>query len=713
MERLFGVPVGAFATALVAIMAAAFGVIAVSAARNPVFLRMATRNASRRRGRSALIVGGLMLATAIIASSLVTGDTMGRTIRSSVLRALGETDETVVVAGAELDPALQIDAVAPVAYFDEGAADNVRTAIAGSPLVDGVTPAVIEPIAVQDRSSRQSEPQVTLFGADPSGLSGFGDIRGPEGISLSLADLGPAEAFLTEKGADELGARAGDPLVVFGGPGAVELVIREVVAFRGAGADGPALLAPLGLAQQIVGEDGRISHVLVSNTGGEVSGASRTDAVAALLAPAVEGAGLEVLPVKQDGLERADEQGNAFMSLFSTFGTFAIAAGILLIFLIFVMLAAERRTEMGIARAVGTQRGHLIQTFVFEGALYDLVAAAVGALVGLGVAYLMVEVVSGAFRTEEFAIEHAVRPASLVVAYGLGVVLTLLVVTLSAWRVSVINVVTAVRNLPSPLAHPNRRSHWRRGAVAAAAGAVLAVGGVSAEQATPFLLGVSIVIVGLIPIARALGVNDRAAHTIAGLALVTWWLLPAHVYNALVGTLAWDFSVWIVAGLMVVLGATWTISRASAAGSTSGPWSPPLRPIDDMGDAVAQAEPSRGLEAADIETVGAQSLVPVEARQAGTTAFADYPVRGLDDEFLATTTYGMAAIAEGYDSAADVWDAMAERPGLAVVDPFVAPRATNSCSASCPTSSSTASTSRTRCSSPSTSRFAIPAPAPS
>ena len=53
--------------------------------------------------------------------------------------------------------------------------------------------------------------------------------------------------------------------------------------------------------------------------------------------------------------------------MFTTFGSFSIAAGILLIFLIFVMLAAERRSELGIARAVGTRRSHLVQTFLFEG----------------------------------------------------------------------------------------------------------------------------------------------------------------------------------------------------------------------------------------------------------------------------------------------------------------------------------------------------------
>lgn len=745
MERLFGLPVEALGTGLVVLMALAFGIVAVCAARNRVFLRLATRNAVRRRARSALIVGGLMLATAIIGASLVTGDTMSRTIRSSVLRALGDTDETVVAAGAELDPTLQLDAVAAVAYVDQDAVETVRDAVGKSPLVDGVAPAVIEPIAVQDRTSRQSEPRVTLFGSDPGSLAGFGEITAVDGgASRSLADLGPTEAFLNEDAADELHTAPGAAVVVFGGDAPLDVRVRDVVAFRGTGADGPALLAPLGLAQRIVGEEGRISHVLVSNTGGEVSGAAHSDEVVDLLAPAARDAGLEVVAAKQDGLDTADDQGNAFLSLFSTFGTFAIAAGILLIFLIFVMLAAERRTEMGIQRAVGSQRSHLVQTFVFEGALYDILAAAVGALVGLGVAYAMVEIVSGAFTTEELAIEHAVRPTSLVVAYGLGVVLTLLVVTLSAWRVSVLDVVAAIRNLPSPLARPSRRARWGRGALAIMAGALLALAGASGGEATPFLLGVSIVIMGLIPVARAVGVGDRIAHTIAGIALVTWWLLPAGVYDALVGSLAWDFSVWVVAGLMIVLGATWTImynadvvlaalsravgrvrslapvvrmavayplrsrlrtsmtlamftlvvftlvTGATISGSFindlddldsfSGGFDvravmAPLRPVDDMHAELAAVAPSAGLDLASVEAVGAQSMVPVEARQATTTApFADYPVRGLDDEFLASSTYGLAAVAEGYGSDAAVWRAMAEQPGLAVVDPFVAPR---------------------------------------
>jgi putative ABC transport system permease protein len=47
--------------------------------------------------------------------------------------------------------------------------------------------------------------------------------------------------------------------------------------------------------------------------------------------------------------------------------------------------------------------------------------------------------------------------------------------------------------------------------------------------------------------------------------------------------------------------------------------------------------------------------------------------RGLDSAFLEHTTFGMGATARGYGSARKVWDTVATRPGLAVVDATVAP----------------------------------------
>jgi putative ABC transport system permease protein len=86
----------------------------------------------------------------------------------------------------------------------------------------------------------------------------------------------------------------------------------------------------------------------------------------------VQGTNLQVHNDKEMLLLAANLIGSVFTTMFVAFGSFSIAAALLLIFLIFIMLAAERTQEMGVARAVGTRRRHLVQMFVYEGAAYDL-----------------------------------------------------------------------------------------------------------------------------------------------------------------------------------------------------------------------------------------------------------------------------------------------------------------------------------------------------
>ena len=76
---------------------------------------------------------------------------------------------------------------------------------------------------------------------------------------------------------------------------------------------------------------------------------------------------LAVDDVKADRLELAEQTGSQFISLFSVFGSISIIVGLLLIFLVFVLLAAARSSEIGMARAVGMRQGHVVQIFTFEG----------------------------------------------------------------------------------------------------------------------------------------------------------------------------------------------------------------------------------------------------------------------------------------------------------------------------------------------------------
>ncbi len=558
MTRLFGIPMGPLEVVLVSSLAAALAAVGLLALRHRVFFRLGVRNARRRPGRTALIVVGLMLGTAMIAAALATGDTMTRTVRSSAVTALGQTDEIVSAKGATPNFAVQTGSATGIRYFPERDFRTIRRALSSTPLVDGVAPAIIEGVATQDVTSRQTEPQVTLFASDPAALRGFGAIEDTTGRSVQLASLPPGAAYLNRSAADKLDASTGDLVRIYAGRRVAQVRVDAVVQFDGTGTDGAAVLTQLPTAQALLGRPGLIKYVLVSNRGGAISGTELTKQVVDRLRPVVGPLGLQANSTKQDTLEVADQTGAAFVSMFTTFGSFSIAAGILLIFLIFIMLAAERRGELGIARAVGTRRRHLVEMFLFEGVAYDLAAAAVGALVGIAVAYAMVLVMAGAFDEQGgFHITYSVTSRTLIVAYALGMLLTFVVVGASAWRVSRMNIVSAIRNLQDPPAKARGRTRWAPGLLGLALGAVLIVSGIQARNAIILGFGVSLGLLGAVPVAERLGASRRIARTGAGLGLVVWFVLP--VGRWLFGTLSVDFSIFILGGLMIVVGASWAL----------------------------------------------------------------------------------------------------------------------------------------------------------
>ena len=157
-----------------------------------------------------------------------------------------------------------------------------------------------------------------------------------------------------------------------------------------------------------------------------------------------------VFEIKRFLLELADTAGSGATTLFIVLGLFSVMVGVLLVFLIFVMLAAARRTEMGMTRAIGAKRSHLVQMFVFEGTAYDLVAAAVGTSIGLVVGILIMAVANQIIggTSEDFRFSYHIEPRSAIVAYCLGMIITFVTVAVSAYRVSRMNIVEAVRGLP-------------------------------------------------------------------------------------------------------------------------------------------------------------------------------------------------------------------------------------------------------------------------
>src|SRR3990172_8532995 len=204
MNELFGIPMRVLSVVLPAVFVAVLVFVAFLVLRQPVLFRLSARYVARRTGRAALIVTGLMLATAIIAAALTTGDTMRHTIRSEVLSGLGNIDE-VVSTQEESDIEVTGES-AQLRYLEETDFAPVRESALATGLVDGVVPAVSETVGVQDLSTRRNEPRVYLAAMDPAYMDGFGQIRNVSGGTLSLSDLAADEVYLNREAARVLGA---------------------------------------------------------------------------------------------------------------------------------------------------------------------------------------------------------------------------------------------------------------------------------------------------------------------------------------------------------------------------------------------------------------------------------------------------------------------------------------------------------------------------
>ncbi|MFW6174296.1 MAG: ABC transporter permease, partial [Chloroflexota bacterium] len=161
---------------------------------------------------------------------------------------------------------------------------------------------------------------------------------------------------------------------------------------------------------------------------------------------------LAIDELRQNALEVADTVGNIFVTIFTIFGSFSIIVGLLLVFLVFIMLAASRSTEMGIARAIGMKRRHLVQMFSFEGSGYALAAAIVGTVIGGAAASVLVRFMARAIGTSDdlpgFSFTWAFTPASIVTGFSAGLIITLVTVGVAAYRASRLNIVVAIRDLP-------------------------------------------------------------------------------------------------------------------------------------------------------------------------------------------------------------------------------------------------------------------------
>lgn len=709
---------------LVALVVAAVAAVGWQLFRRPVQRRLAIRNILRRPAETALVVAGSLLGTAIITGSYVVGDTLDSSIRVLAKTQLGPIDETVTVQ-------------------DAPQASRILTEIRAldDPRIDGAMSLVAVPASFAHRKGNETlaEPRAQAVELDFAAARRFGDdpsITGIDGPTPRAGDVVIAEGLATT-----LQARRGDTITAYLYGARVDLEVADVLPqvgvagyWRGFESTSANAFVTPGTIQKITG--GKIppqsippsTTILVSNRGGIEEAARWTGHVEEQLDAVLESTELRVEPVKKETLDQAEAQGKEFAELFVGIGAFAIVAGVLLLVNIFVMLSEERKKQLGMLRAIGTRRSDLVRGFVIEGAFHALIAGALGAVAGIGVGWAIVKFAApifAGFGDFSLVLSFDADVASVVGGFCIGVLISLVTVLFTSFRISRVNIIRAIRDLPEPKVPKARRRTIVSGLAAALlAGAWFAAAWVAEEGWLALLLGPPIVAFGLLPAASRL-VRRRAAVLVASGLSLFWGIAGntitggkvfegGEIFAFVVQGVLLTFSAVVfltqtqenlahvlraVAGreLALRLGLAYPLARRFRTGLTLGMYSLVLFTMVfiavmatvfggqveqtakkasagfDMFVSASQTNPPREevlRDVAGVQRVASATHGSALWQTAGAPTPEPWPVTGVDAEFLRFGGLLLDERREGLDSDREAWQELLRDRNAMIVDPF-------------------------------------------
>lgn len=223
---------------------------------------------------------------------------------------------------------------------------------------------------------------------------------------------------------------------------------------------------------------------------------------------------LQVSSVKIDSIEAAKESSALLSGMFVVFGSFTIAAGILLTITILLLLFEVRKNEVATLRALGLRQADARALFFFEGMVLATIGGAIGAIfggvlawfVGAGFAQMFASVGAIGFRYD-WSLD------SIVLGWCGGSILSFIVLWCLSWWNARLNIVKTLRDLHQFVIH---QVPWYLYLIQGAA-----LGGL-------ILFGFAIIL---------LGVNSSVASTLI-------LLLGISFFTFLIPLIFWELPIW-------------------------------------------------------------------------------------------------------------------------------------------------------------------------
>ena len=448
--------------------------ISVACMRNRLLLLMGIRNMWRRPAQTTLLLVGLTFSTVLIVSSFGLNDSLTYSAQQQVRQETGQFDETVT--GTFSQTQLDQDLAAIRQHSGVQAATGVAT-ISGRYRGN-----FLELVSERTRLSLSIN---YLYGVGADFEQSFGAFQGQQGQVQHASDLHAGDAYVSISFALNNDVRIGDRMTLSLGEKSTTITIRGILANDLAMESIDAnsipkiqLIVPLTTAQDIMDTTQPVNLIGVRNQANAAGDSTaRSVQVEHFLAqvfhlpllsfqsnsPSPNQPGISAL--RADALAQASSlsftlllggnSGLQFNQLVPAISLLLMGAGMLLLALLFLLLAAERRAELGMSRAIGLQRRHLVLMLLIEGCGYGAVAALLGLLVGVGVialeliglSHLPVNILSGDTNGLPMALHLFVSWQSLASAFCISLFVSVIVILVIALCLSQTNIVAAIRDL--------------------------------------------------------------------------------------------------------------------------------------------------------------------------------------------------------------------------------------------------------------------------
>ena len=405
--------------------------------------------------RTALTTGGIVLGTAVFVGM--------HTANEAVLTAFGQTIDRIA---GKTD--LQITA------GDTGFGEDVLETVQSAATVDVAVP-VIEAIV---ESHSRSQGSLLVLAVDMTGDRSLRDYdfeAEDAGADPLIFLAQPDSLIVTQQLAERNQVAIGDGLVLTTAEGDKRFTVRGIIEPTGLATafGGNLAIMDVYAAQKMLGRGRTFDRVDV----GVKPGTSLADAEREL--STLLGAGFQVQPPVTRG-RQAEALLRGYSTMVNISSVFALFVGMFIIYNSFATAVAQRRSEIGILRALGATRRQIGLLFLQEslalGAIGAVIGVAVGVSIARAVAASIVAMTAAVYGVGEEAPSVVVTPIVVGTGLLLGLATSVVAAVIPAWQAAHVDPVHAMRKAANEMAARSRRLPVVAGTLAGVAGICLAFG---------------------------------------------------------------------------------------------------------------------------------------------------------------------------------------------------------------------------------------------